>query len=68
MKGTDFGFTAGAGLEKKITNNLSISGELRYSRDFNSFFEYMTIGGSRYDFTNSSLDLLVGVNFNLGGK
>jgi opacity protein-like surface antigen len=68
MKGTNFGFTAGAGLEKQVSNNLRITGELRYSRDFNNFLESMTIGGTRYDYTNSSLDLIVGINFKLGGK
>lgn len=69
LNNTNAGFSAGIGLEKEIAKKISITGEFRFSRDFTSFRNSsLAVGGEFSNYTNSSFDFLLGVNFRLEGS
>ena len=61
----NFGFSSGVGLEKEISRGAYIHADFRYSRDFTYFKRIVTVGYGLANFTNSSFDFLLGVNFNI---
>lgn len=60
-----FGLSSGIGLEKEISKGIYIHADFRYSRDFTYFKRIVTVGYGLANFTNSSFDFLLGVNFNI---
>jgi opacity protein-like surface antigen len=61
----NFGFSSGVGFEKEISGGVYIHADFRYSRDFTYFKRIVTVGYGLANFTNSSFDFLLGVNFNI---
>jgi len=62
----NLGFSAGFGIDRKIGEKFFLTAEFRYSRDLtSSAADANTLDDTTYpfNFTNNSLDFLLGINF-----